>query len=212
MHTTIFSTHGLCAAVWSTVCAWPWQSTLSPVFSEGSYSSLRDDPASSFPLAWWVACWFECTLFIMCSFAQALIRPGLWQVLLCLHRILVMERRQRPNLVHMIYLWRQQNHKNEARKIRKQTHIQARTPIRKAGARAALDKKLSLTESGSSRIADFTAVKWSVYHLILLTPATQRTLIPQRKCHSCPNRECCLLWGPERVSREWTVFTDRSKS
>lgn len=198
--------------MWSTVCAWPWQSTLSPVFSEGSSSSLRDDPASSFPLAWWVACWFECTLFIMCSFGQALIRAGLWQVLLCLHRILIIERRQRPNLVHIIYLWRQQNQKNEARKIRKQTHMQAHTQIRKAEFRDAREKKLSLTESGSSRIADFTAVKWSVYHLILLTPATQRTLKPQHKRHACPNRECCLLWCPERVSREWTVFTDRSKS
>lgn len=95
----------------------------------------------------------------MCSFGQALIRPGLWQVLLCLHRILIIERRQRPNLVHIIYLWRQQNQKNEARKIRKQTHMQAHTQIRKAEVRDAREKKLSLTESGSSRIADFTAVK-----------------------------------------------------
>lgn len=136
----------------------------------------------------------------MCSFGQALIRPGLWQVLLCLHGILVIERRPRPKLVHMIYLylWRQQNHKNEARKIRKQTHTQAHTRTQWEKVRDALDKKLALAESGSSRTSDFTAVKENAYHLILLTPATQRTLKPQHKRHAYLNPEFCLMWCPEQ--------------
>lgn len=138
MHTTIFSTHGACVL----------QNTLSPVFSEGSSSSLRGDPASSFPLAWWVACGFECTLLITCSFGQALIRPGLRQVLLCLRGILVIERRPRPNLVDMIYFGRQQS---KTMKTKPAKITQAHTRTRKEEVRDALDKKLALAETGSSR-------------------------------------------------------------
>lgn len=112
-------TCGLRATMWSTICTWQWPNTLFSVFSEGASSSLWDNPHLLFPLAWWVACWPERTLLSTYSFGQALIRPRLWHVLLCLQGVLVIERRQRPNRVHLIYLWRQQNYEKETHTTRK---------------------------------------------------------------------------------------------